>query len=348
MQTQTTAATLAAPQRIWQSEDQATLAPRAEELARHIGKAFDVAKDSHAPRTLKEYARRWKIWCDYCTGHGLAPAPPVDVTVLTGYLAWRANEDGELRPGEAPMSAASVRLDATAIAFYHREQNLTPPTSHKKVQKFLRGLKRGRVRRGERQGQKDAFTPEMLDTIRQTAREPREFASGLESVAVADRRGLKEIALISVLLNGGLRVSEAQNLEWSDLEIDWQDQSATATVWKSKADQDANGREVYLPPRCVEDLLAMPKEDPHFVFCNRKGERCDVRTLQRFVERACEYAGLDANLSAHSGRIGMARYLISRGASLDQAARQGGWGSVNMVAVYTRRESARSIAKFYD
>ena len=61
---------------------------------------------------------------------------------------------------------------------------------------------------------------------------------------------------------------------------------------------------------------------------------------------AARAAGLGAGFTGHSGRIGMARRMVAAGAPNAAVQRQGRWKHGDMVARYTRGESAGEALKW--
>ena len=67
----------------------------------------------------------------------------------------------------------------------------------------------------------------------------------MESPQVARVRGLQDIAIASVLRDGLLRVSEAAELRWGDVELH-EDGAALLHVRRSKTDPEAEGVVLYI------------------------------------------------------------------------------------------------------
>ena len=67
--------------------------------------------------------------------------------------------------------------------------------------------------------------------------------------------------------------------------------------------------------------------------------------LANRVRAAAKAAGLGDGFTGHSGRIGMARRMVAAGAPNAAVQRQGRWKHGDMVARYTRGESAGEALK---
>ena len=70
------------------------------------------------------------------------------------------------------------------------------------------------------------------------------------------------------------------------------------------------------------------------------------QTLANRVHAAASAAGLGEGFSGHSGRIGMARRMVAAGAPNAAVQHQGRWRHGDMVARYTRGESAGEALKW--
>ena len=68
---------------------------------------------------------------------------------------------------------------------------------------------------------------------------------------------------------------------------------------------------------------------------------------ERFAA-AARAAGIEARLTAHSGRVGLASELTARGASAHDVMRAGNWKTVRMVAHYSAGASAErgAVARY--
>ena len=62
--------------------------------------------------------------------------------------------------------------------------------------------------------------------------------------------------------------------------------------------------------------------------------------ISRRIAAAAAHAGLEGTYSGHSGRVGMAVRMATRGAPTTDVMRQGRWQSPAMVARYTRAVEA--------
>jgi integrase len=101
---------------------------------------------------------------------------------------------------------------------------------------------------------------------------------------------LLERLILRTLAYTGIRVSEACQVNWGD--IDWEE--ATLTIWKGKGNKF---RQVSLPAKALEVLQDYRKENPHTpkdkpLFINRDGNRMTPRGMHDRLESLGKRAGL--------------------------------------------------------
>ena len=152
------------------------------------------------------YASQWNrfvAWCE-ASGKNSLPASPNDVAT---YLADR---------WESGAKPSTIKVVAAAIARYHREAGFDTPFQSGVSRQLLDDLMRD-----------DTYSPSKampldLDcylAIRKKAQEPRSGRGGrMERAANARRRGALDVAMIGLMRDARLRVSEASALVWGDIE----------------------------------------------------------------------------------------------------------------------------------
>ena len=161
-------------------------------------------------RSGASYVHEWNrfvAWCDANERNSL-PATP---EAVAAYLEHRA---------EAGARASTIKVAAAAIAHNHREAGFDVPVRQGVARTVL-----GDLTQDDSPGPTRAL-PLDLDcylAIRKTAYEPRSGRGGqMERVSNARRRGALDVALdvamIGLMRDARLRVSEAAALTWGDLE----------------------------------------------------------------------------------------------------------------------------------
>ena len=283
--------------------------------------------------TRKNYRSQWRRFTGWAGDKGVR-ALPADPVQVAAYLAERMERYGH-RP-------ATLQTAAAAIGFVHRARGLADPRDTEEVRATLRSAAR---KAGASQRQAEGITDQELQVIRATACRPRIWHRGrTESADTAERRGRLDIAMISVMRDALLRVSEAAALLWEDIEEE-EDGTGRLLIRRSKTDAEGEGAVAFLSAPTMESLGFL-----------REGasDRCSVFGLRpnRIAGRikdAALAAGLGEGYSGHSPRVGMARDLVRSGAELASLMTAGRWRSPRMPALYTRNERVTrgAVARYY-
>ena len=177
---------------------------------------------------------------------------------------------------------------------------------------------------------------------RQGARPSRPAANGGDSLA-----GLRDGALLRVMSDGLLRISEAAALQVADVEATAD--GGTVTIRASKTDQQGTALcgSSALPPWRPCAATSMPPASPT-VPCSGGSARATrspptvwapTRSGAIVRKRAAAVDGITGRIGGYSLRVGSARELAADGASLVELQQAGGWRSPTTPAVYVRRES---------
>ena len=221
-------------------------------------------------------------------------------------------------------------MAVAAIARAHELADHANPCANKAVKEAMRGLARQAAGKPQRQAR--AMDAEAVATIR----------GSLNGRADTDRRAAVTMALVSVLSDGGLRISEAAALDWDDVATEG-DGSGRITIRQSKTDAEGEGAVVAITARAMADL-----ERVAFLRGNHVGKVFGLgpRQIARRLKRAAKEAGLGDGFSGHSGRVGCAVRMTRAGAPSAAVMRQGRWATPRMVARYTRNEDAAEALRY--
>ena len=286
-----------------------------------------------ARNTVKNYRIQWRRFIDWALRKGM-PAIPASPAQVAAYLAERIEEYGH--------KPATLRVAASAIAFVHRSVGLDDPCASVEVKRTLRGATR---KAGREQKQAEGLTAEVLSVIQEAARNRRPGRGGrLESPETAESRGNLDIALIRLMRDAMLRVSEAAVLTWRDIET-VADGSGRLLIRRSKTDPEGGGAVAFVSVQTMAALKRIRKGalDSDSVYGLRPNQ------ISRRIKKAAQAVGLGDGFSGHSPRVGMAQDLARAGVELPGLMTAGRWRSPTMPAYYTRNETAArgAVAQFY-
>ncbi|WP_419840506.1 tyrosine-type recombinase/integrase [Candidatus Poriferisodalis sp.] len=284
--------------------------------------------------TIRSYRSQWRSFVTWAAARRV-PAIPAEPEHVAAYLVERFEQLGH--------KPATLRVAAAAIAYVHSNCGLENPCSHPDVKRTLRGATRVA---GKAQKQAKGLTSDALDAIAATACRPRLGKNGRrESAQAAARRGSVDIALVRLMRDAMLRVSECAALTWSDIET-VPDGSGRLLIRRSKTDPDGEGAVVFVSPQTMAVLASIRNGTPaaHRVF------ELSSNQISLRIKKAAVAAGLGDGFSGHSPRVGMAQDLARIGVELPSLMTAGRWRSPTMPAHYTRNETADrgAVAQFYD
>lgn len=286
------------------------------------------------PNTIRAYRSQWRRFVAWAAARRI-PALPAEPEHVSAYLAERFELLGH-RP-------ATLRVAAAAIAYVHNNCGLENPCSHPDVKRTLRGATRVA---GKAQKQAKGLTADALDAIAATACRPRLRKDGRrESAQAAARRGSVDIALVRLMRDAMLRVSECAALTWSDIET-VPDGSGRLLIRRSKTDPDGEGAVLFVSAQTVAALASIRNGAP----ASTRVFELSPNQISLRIKKAALVAGLGDGFSGHSPRVGMAQDLARIGVELTSLMTAGRWRSPAMPAHYTRNETADrgAVAQFYN
>ena len=278
-----------------------------------------------AVNTLRAYRSDWTAfgaWCETHTRQAL-PASPETVAL---YLAAAAES---LKP-------ATLQRRLASISQAHQVAGYETPTRSAPVRTVWQGLVNTH---GVAPAQKaPLLVPELLALVGTCAR---------------DAQGMRDRALLLLGFAGAFRRSELVGLDVSD--ISFGADGVTATVRRSKTDQQGAGRLVGIPRGAAPESCPVRalrawvqcaglKEGPLFRGVNRHGTvqtcRLTAQAVALVVKRRAAAAGLEpAQFAGHSLRAGLATSAAAAGASERSIMAQTGHRSERVARRYIRAGS---------
>lgn len=151
------------------------------------------------------------------------------------------------------------------------------------------------------------------------------------------RSGRRNRALISFLLNTGLRLAELCALRWRDISL----QTGRIHVHEGKGARD---RILWCPTGCLdklrawrEDLFEIPEwRDGKFqhVFATRDGKPLGHRYVQRLISRYAVGVGIDRPVTPHLLRHTFATDLLTECKSLNVVQAALGHATIQTTMIY--------------
>ena len=302
--------------------------PTTAAVERPTPTARRLAEASLSPNTRRAYAgalRRLDAWLD---GRRLEDA------TLAAFLAELHDQ------GRAPASAAT----AVAAACFRARLAGEPSPGGERTARVLAGYRRTAGERGR--GQARPFGAADLAAVLATCHLPRRRGRGVESDPVARERGRLDAVIAGLLFMAGMRRSEVSALHWADVADAADGDGVLVTVRRSKTNQEGETTDVRFVKggvaRAIRTLRAAATPGP----TDRVAPLSPKMVGLRF-QAAARAAGVE-RVTAHSGRVGLASELTSRGASTTDVMLAGNWKTSRMVAHYSAGATAErgAVARY--
>ena len=236
------------------------------------------------------------------------------------------------RAGASPSTAS---LAVAAVRFLAKTAGQPSPAGPLSG-RVLAGIRREGKDRGR--GQVAGLQWSAADTVAAIA------SNGGQSLA-----GLRDAALIAVMSDCLLRVSEAVALQVDGLQLE-SDGTGRLTIGQSKTDQEGEGAVLFVGAPTVSRVRAWMRaasiESGPIFRRVRRGDKVigdaplSTRAARAIIQRRAAAADLQGRFSGHSLRVGSAQSLAAGGASLVEMQTAGRWQSPAMPGHYARGQLA--------
>ncbi len=271
------------------------------------------AERSLADLTIRNYRADLMPLYDYLCLKEVADLRLLDRHILRGYLAW-----------------------LTQIGYVRHSVSRKLST--------LRGFLRWLVRRGII----DSDPLPKRGVMRVEKRLPRFLSQEqakrlMEAPDATTPIGLRDIALLEVIYGGGLRVSEASNLQVIDLNLKTREVRVTGKGSKERVVLLGKAAKVALDAYLKRGRPQLAGRDSGmFLFLNRFGGRLSQRSIQERVRRYSVKAALPAGVHTHTLRHSYATHMLEGGADLRVVQDLMGHASPATTQIYTHVTNAHA------
>jgi len=141
--------------------------------------------------------------------------------------------------------------------------------------------------------------------------------------------GVRNKAMLSVMLNMGLRVSEVSNLEYKDVNIS----KKKLRVVNGKNSKD---RDLVIPGYTLELLekwMVIRPESEYF-FSTLDGSKVNIRYIQNMVGRYRERSGIDKNVTPHTLRHTFATQFYRQTKDIETLRKFLGHSDISTTQIY--------------
>jgi integrase/recombinase XerD len=293
-------------------------------LARHAERFLDhlAVERGVAPNTVVAYKRDLRLYLAFLTERGIGDPTKVGERDISEFLA--TLKESEYAPGKRYSSATVARVLA-AIRGFHR---------------FL-----------VREGVSTADPAEPVGSPRVPRSLPRALsledtkqllAAVPEDGAIAAR----DAAILGLLYDSGLRISELTGLDVDDIDLE---ESSVRCLGKGSKERivpfggdSARALRRYFSQARPE--LARPVSGPA-AFLNARGTRLTRQGCWKLLKKYAQLANLKRRISPHTLRHSFATHMLDGGADIRSVQELLGHASVSTTQVYTlvSRERLREV-----
>lgn len=257
-------------------------------------------------KSRQTYKKGVLNFADWTREQGIATVTRADI------LAYKVHLQGVY-------SACTVSCYMTAVKSFY-----TYLEAAKISPNLAAGIKGAKASRGFK---KDALTPAQANTM----------LAGIERDSLS---GLRDYALVNLLIRTGLRTIEAQRANIEDM----RSEAGQALLYIQGKGRDEKDAFVVLTEATLEPLREYLRargkvrdSDPLFASVSRRdaGGRLTTRSISRIVKDALRAAGYDSDrLTAHSLRHSAVTFSLMGGASLQEAQQLARHSSINTTLIY--------------
>ncbi len=260
----------------------------------------ELMQSSHSERTqelYRWYLVRFESWCQI---HGIVDP---DDELVSQFLT------EQYAAGYAPATVDGFRCAIN----YDAQQNRQPSPIGARSKQVVQGVKRIGTQRSR--GQSEGLTFNQYNRIMETACDPRPFRGGKEPLRTAQRRGLVDQVVVSLLFMGAMRRSEVRNLRWRDIDFT-HNELLYVSIPQSKTNQDGSHEDVRVLKDPGAEALRKLRDSRASETSNAYVMPLTGVSINRRFQMCCLSIGLKGRYTSHSGRIGLASELSARGAPI--------------------------------
>ena len=169
---------------------------------------------------------------------------------------------------------------------------------------------------------------EKLPLARKSLKLPMVLSKEEINKMVESTNNIKHKLVVMFLYYAGLRLDEARNLKWQDIDFDRE----IIHLKTAKGDKE---RIVFLHKKLTDMLkiYGINKEGP--IFVSQRDEKYNKRTIQQIVKSASKKVGIKKNVTPHTLRHSFATHLLEGGADIRYIQQLLGHKDLKTTQIYT-------------
>jgi len=139
---------------------------------------------------------------------------------------------------------------------------------------------------------------------------------------------LKHKLVIMFLYYAGLRLDEARNIRWEDIDFDRE----IIHLKTAKGDKE---RVIFLHKRLIETLRILGTKEVGPIFLSQRDGKYNKRTIQQIIKSASKKSGIKKKVTPHTLRHSFATHLLESGADIRYIQQLLGHKDLKTTQIYT-------------
>jgi len=139
---------------------------------------------------------------------------------------------------------------------------------------------------------------------------------------------IKHKVVLALFYYAGMRLSEARNLKWQDIDFE----RNLIHIKQTKGEKE---RVVFLHKKLKEFLLEYGIRKWGVVLISERGKKYNERTIQQIVKNAARRAGIRKRVTPHTLRHSFATHLLEAGADIRYIQQLLGHKNLRTTQIYT-------------
>jgi len=169
---------------------------------------------------------------------------------------------------------------------------------------------------------------EKLPLARKSLKLPLVLSKEEINKMIESTNNIKHKLIIMFLYYAGLRLDEARNIKWQDIDFDRE----IIHLKTAKGDKE---RVVFLHKKLIDVLKMYGINKEGLIFVSQRNGKYNKRTIQQIVKCASKKVGIKKNVTPHTLRHSFATHLLESGADIRYIQQLLGHKDLKTTQIYT-------------
>ena len=169
---------------------------------------------------------------------------------------------------------------------------------------------------------------EKLPLARKSLKLPLVLSKEDVNKMIDSTNNLKHKLVIMFLYYAGLRLDEARNLKWQDIDFDRE----IIHLKTAKGDKE---RVIFFHKKLIDVLRMYGTKEEGPIFVSQREGKYNKRTIQQIIKSASKKVGIKKNVTPHTLRHSFATHLLESGADIRYIQQLLGHKDLKTTQIYT-------------